>query len=660
MTPEGPKPVSAALSPAGPNRSPLGPCLWAAAAVLAGLALRIFLILRGPINSDEAIVGLMAMEIGKGHNFAFYWGQSYMGSLEAYAAAAVFALLGVSPQALKIVPAAFFLAAAGLHARLAWMLFGRAAACLTLVFLFASPVIFTVWNVAPRGGYMEALFFGGAILVLAASISRAPRARDGGRHLLLGLLAGLAFWTHYLTVFYTLPAGLVLLRPALSRPGRARRIAALAAGFLAGALPVIVYNLGHGFSSLGVVGMAGGADARRSLRNLLARQLPTLLGANGFRAEGPLWPPASWLVIGLMAAALAYYPVAAWRRARSGGTTVGATALPLLVVAAALALFLGTGFGQLNTQRYLLPVYPMFALFLAVFLADLSGRWRAASAALAAAVLAANICVTWIYLANKYLPEAVRAERDRRQVIDFCRANGVRAAWGDHWISYVITFLSRQELVVGDVDRDRYEPFQEAARRADRPAIIVEGWTRLVAGTFEAMGYAFRTGRFGRYSVFAGDGFRPGIGPPGKAVPLKVLAASGDFETTSGGGLASVRPQETGLSVTLGLEGPRLVNGLILSPGPLRRDYPRAFTVESSLDGKEWLPAASAGSYVGGIYHLDRLRFDRSGKVSVYFPPREAKYIRVTLTGTGRGQRWSMAEGRASLAGSPLDTTDRR
>jgi hypothetical protein len=182
-----------------------------------------------------------------------------------------------------------------------------------------------------------------------------------------------------------------------------------------------------------------------------------------------------------------------------------------------------------------------------------------------------------------------------------------------------------------------------------------------VARTLEDMGYDFQTGRFGRYAVFAGRGFRPGIGRPGGRARMKVLAtAAGAFETAPGGGRVSVMPQEPGLSIILGLDGPRLVNGIIMSPGRLRRDYPRAFTVESSLDGNSWRPAASAGSYVGGIYHMDSLRFDRRGKVSVYFPPREAKFLRVTLTGTGRGQRWSMDEGQASLAVSQRDDFDSR
>ena len=44
-------------------------------ALLLGLLLRLYALGRGTINSDEAVVGLMAREILHGHFFAFYWAE---------------------------------------------------------------------------------------------------------------------------------------------------------------------------------------------------------------------------------------------------------------------------------------------------------------------------------------------------------------------------------------------------------------------------------------------------------------------------------------------------------------------------------------------------------------------------------------------------------
>ena len=69
------------------------------------LALRLFFVLtpHGIIDADEAIVGLMGRHVLRGEFPVFYYGQSYMGGLEAHLAALAFALGGASPLILKLV-----------------------------------------------------------------------------------------------------------------------------------------------------------------------------------------------------------------------------------------------------------------------------------------------------------------------------------------------------------------------------------------------------------------------------------------------------------------------------------------------------------------------------------------------------------------------------
>ena len=78
---------------------------WFAATVIvgvvAGIALRVWLLRlpTGVLDSDEAIVGLMARHMLHQHEFTtFYWGQNYGGSLTAVVMAAVFAVSGLRPR----------------------------------------------------------------------------------------------------------------------------------------------------------------------------------------------------------------------------------------------------------------------------------------------------------------------------------------------------------------------------------------------------------------------------------------------------------------------------------------------------------------------------------------------------------------------------------
>src|SRR5688500_554085 len=61
-------------------------------------------------SSDEAVVGLMARHITQGQPIpTFYYGQAYMGSLDALLIASSFLLLGESIKAIRIVQAILFL-----------------------------------------------------------------------------------------------------------------------------------------------------------------------------------------------------------------------------------------------------------------------------------------------------------------------------------------------------------------------------------------------------------------------------------------------------------------------------------------------------------------------------------------------------------------------
>ena len=80
--------------------SPLWLCL------LIALGLRIFLVVHthGVIDGDEALEGIQAERILHGDFPVYFYGQAYMGSLEAYFIAILFALFGSSVWVLRAEP----------------------------------------------------------------------------------------------------------------------------------------------------------------------------------------------------------------------------------------------------------------------------------------------------------------------------------------------------------------------------------------------------------------------------------------------------------------------------------------------------------------------------------------------------------------------------
>src|SRR5207245_258896 len=168
--------------------------------LLVGLAARLAVIgsQLGEIDGDEAVVGLMARHIAfLGERPVFYWGQPYLGSLEAFSAAPLFRVFDSSTFVLKLVPAAYSLAFVAVSAILTRRLFGTGAALATAAYLAVPPAMWAVWSTKARGGYAELLFLGEALLLATLALAQSPSRR---LVLLWGILAGLALWTHLLAV----------------------------------------------------------------------------------------------------------------------------------------------------------------------------------------------------------------------------------------------------------------------------------------------------------------------------------------------------------------------------------------------------------------------------------------------------------------------------
>src|SRR5438552_544965 len=170
--------------------------------LLVGLAARLAVIgsQLGEIDGDEAVVGLMARHIALlGERPVFYWGQPYLGSLEAFSAAPLFRVFDSSTFVLKLVPAAYSLAFAALSAILTRRLFGSGAALATAAYLAVPPAMWSVWSTKARGGYAELLFLGEALLLATLALARSPSRRVAPRK---GIMAGLALCTHPLSAVY--------------------------------------------------------------------------------------------------------------------------------------------------------------------------------------------------------------------------------------------------------------------------------------------------------------------------------------------------------------------------------------------------------------------------------------------------------------------------
>ena len=264
-------------SKTGPSsfRLPIGGYTLVALGLIAcGIGIRVALLAQGwpHTNSDEGTYGMMAINIAlHGDRPIFMYGQNYMGTIQAYIAAGVFRLFGISMFNLRI--GLVFLFALFLYAMylLSSLLYSKGLALFALLLLCLGSSYMMYRQVQAVGGWTETLFFGAFLYFiacwLALPVKRNPSLRLAG-YFGWGLLVGLCLWSDVVVGPFILMAGLLLLQFCRRDLFTLRVLALLLTGIVLGALPMIIYNVHatlQNDSLLTAIGIFGGGTAHSSL-----------------------------------------------------------------------------------------------------------------------------------------------------------------------------------------------------------------------------------------------------------------------------------------------------------------------------------------------------------------------------------------------------------
>ncbi len=207
--------------------------------LLLALIARVWLVFHthGVIDGDEAMVGIQALHILRGELPVYYIGQVYMGSLEAYLVALLFAIAGSSVWTLRAEPVLLSLLIVWLTWKLAAILADAAKLppyakrrFMIIATLFASlpPLYDAIIELRTLGGYIETFVL---ILILLISAFRlTQRWREGAstRELALrwagiGFVVGLGFWVNPLISSAVLAAAIWIVGYCLQAIWSARK-----------------------------------------------------------------------------------------------------------------------------------------------------------------------------------------------------------------------------------------------------------------------------------------------------------------------------------------------------------------------------------------------------------------------------------------------------
>jgi hypothetical protein len=428
-------------------------------------------------NADAAIVGLQAMHALRGEVQLLLWGSTYQTSTDALVAAGFFWVMGPSPRALM-------LSALSLHVVATVFVYGtlRRGLPWARALCGALPMVFTTASVHSFALYPPRQASITLALGAMFAVGRASAPQRLVWLMLGGLLAGFACYADPYAVLF-LPAICIYTALELRAARRPAQGAAVFATFFAvGAAPLwplraqAAVPLGTLRATTEVVG--------RNLELLWSECLPWALGAKVFRA-GPSgyeqWQPpvALGVVQALGAAVLVGLVTGGGILAASRSTpsnlrrmgAVGALGWVATLGAFATSVMVFDRFAM----RYLAALTPFSCLALGPLLQRVPRRYLGAMLALP--LFAAGLGGWMSFGPMVRGPVPVRREaKEELALREALVARGIRMAMADYWVSYRLTFLWREDVLVvpRNASEDRYTPYRLAWLDAERFAYIFD------------------------------------------------------------------------------------------------------------------------------------------------------------------------------------------
>lgn len=491
-----------------------------------------------PFNSDEAIVALMARHINQGNIPVFFYGQTYMGSLDAMLVAIGFRILGEEVWVIRFVQSLLYLGTVITTMMIAHRLLKFERAALYAGLMMAIPPINTsLYSTASLGGYGEMLLMGN--LLLLGGISVIQQIKDSqipiNKKICLGLLfwglgAGFAFWVIGLTLVYSLSVLFLLMWYLIKKISWKAYLPAiiLLLGGIIGSSPWWFSAVQAGDLSI-ISELAGGAIKGAGTEILLLRPLQRALnlfifGGTVLIGLRPPWD-ISWLMLPLLPLILIFWLsvlVFSVKRFVDNKEDIGRTVLSLMGLILA-AGFILSPYGDDPSGRYFLPLMIPMVIFGADLLTTQFPRQPMIEYAAILLILIFNFGGT--VQSVKTYPPGITTQFDKVAQVDmkemdelvvFLEENRIRAGYTNYWVAYPLAFLSNEEIIFlprlpyhedfrYTARDDRYHPYHEFVEDSNELVYITTNHPELneyLRYEFSSVGLIWDEEALGDFQIF--------------------------------------------------------------------------------------------------------------------------------------------------------------
>lgn len=620
------------------------------------------------IDSDEAIVGLMAKHILEGAPVpTFYYGQHYMGSLEAIMASASFWLFGMSGFTLQLVPLLWSLVLIVvmffLGRECGGVVVGRIAALLTAV----PPVALVVWSSKARGGFIEIVVLGAlAMLVTARWFKGATSSTT--YPIVIGMLLGIGWWVNNQILYFIVPIALFSflhlvrgLRLDIRSMLEALRVTLFGAlAFVVGSTPYWLYNLERGFPSLGMFGRSPLKEIVQHCGGLFDTAIPILLGAKHFWETEQIFPASTavyYAMYGFILAAVLYARRAQIRLLLCGKIDSAAPIEMFFVfLAVACAIFVVSTFGWLSkAPRYLLPTYVGLFVVCGYACREVFWRSRALGTLCVGFILVLNIASS--YAGGRAIPgepivfAGERVSRDHSELLSTLERLGITKVKTNYWIGYRLAFETNERVTFygsGDPRQVRIRGYESGLGDSERerlPLLVVRPEAEAIRPALIRLGFTFKEIQASGYTLFyelekSGQNLVP--------IPSTEIArtltqgpqmSQGALDGSSHTRWGSGKPQHPGMTFEVFFARTQKLAAIEYDLGEWAHDYPRGLEIHLLKNDGSTVTVLSSEEFQSIRYFMQE-----NTVVPILFPEHEVRGVRLVQTGSHPIVDWSIAE----------------
>lgn len=453
-----------------------------------------------PFNSDEAIVGLMAKHILQGERPIFFYGQAYMGSLDAFLVSIAFKIFGIHVWVIRFVQIFLFaLTLITLYMLVIIAFDDGKIAFLSSLLLVIAPINLILYTTVSLGGYGEAFLFGAISILISILLIRqfqlSPKInlRTYSYFIILGLITGLGFWTNAISLVFSIPAVLFVLfqivKLKISYPKKLRVAITLLICFIIGSFlwwfAFFSGINGQIFNELsgGAVAVESGNFFSRILNHTISFLLfaPTVI--TGLRAPWSTQPINIWFTP---------FVIAFWiliiftnfKIYKKLNLIEKITAKILLFCSAILiAAFIFSSFGADPSGRYFLPITIILSIFGGISIVKSQNKFLVYG--LFAITLIFYIIAMFSSAMNKtgittqfYAPAQVDQSK-LEELRDFLINKGEFRGYTNYWVAYPLNFISDEKIITIPAlpyhqdfrytsRDDRYRPYRQEILSSDK------------------------------------------------------------------------------------------------------------------------------------------------------------------------------------------------